>query len=91
MYSSKKRFLQAKLIQDELSEKDMHLFERLKRYFDSIGFNDETADSRYNQFLKLTSQNRAYINRKYTKEEAEELDKIAKDVLDEILNEENKD
>ncbi|WP_246205943.1 AAA family ATPase [Fulvivirga aurantia] len=88
---NQKRFLQAKLVQGELDETDKHLFERLKKYFDRIGFNDETADSRYNQFLKLTSENKAYTNRKYTKEEAEELDKIAKEVLDEILKEEEKD
>ncbi|KAB1066134.1 AAA family ATPase [Salibacter halophilus] len=87
---NQKRFLQAKLSQGELGDKEQHIFERLKKYFDHIGFNDETADSRYNQFIKLTSQNKAYVDRKYTKEEAEELDKIAKEVLDEILKEEKK-
>ncbi len=85
---NQKRFLQAKLVQGKLDDTDQHLFERLKKYFDRIGFNDETADSRYNQFIKLTSRNKAYTNRKYTKEESEELDKIAKEVLDEILKEE---
>jgi ABC-type multidrug transport system ATPase subunit len=85
---NQKRFLQAKLVQGELDDKELGQFEKLKNYFDHIGFNDETTDSRYNQFLKLTSQNKAYSNRKYTKEEAEELDRIAKEVLDEILKEE---
>lgn len=85
---NQKRFLQAKIAHGELEEDERNQFERLKKYFDSIGFNDDTADSRYNQFLKLTSENSAYVDRKYTKEEAEELDRIAKEVLDEILKEE---
>jgi predicted ATPase len=88
---NQKRFLQAKLVQGKLGYDEQRLFERLKKYFDSIGFNDETTDSRYNQFLKLTSQNKAYINRKYTKEEAEELDEIANEILDEMLKEEEKE
>ncbi|TGV03347.1 ATP-binding protein [Flavivirga rizhaonensis] len=85
---NQKRFLQAKLIQGELSDTEKHEFERLKNYFDRIGFNEDTADSRYNQFLRLTSENKAFTKRKYTKEETEELDRIAKEVLDEILKEE---
>jgi predicted ATPase len=85
---NQKRFLQAKITDGELKDDERNQFERLKKYFDSIGFNDDTADSRYNQFLKLTSENKAFTNRKYTKEEAEELDRIAKEVLDEILKEE---
>ncbi|KAF0130000.1 MAG: hypothetical protein FD155_1786 [Bacteroidetes bacterium] len=85
---NQKRFLQAKIAQGELGENEKHKFERLKNYFDSIGFNDDTADSRYNQYLKLTSNYREFTNRKYTKEEAEELDRIAKEVLAEMLKEE---
>lgn len=85
---NQKRFLQAKISKGELRDDERNQFEKLKNYFDRIGFNDNTADSRYNQFLKLTSENKAYVDRKYTKEEAEELDRIAKEVLDEILKEE---
>ncbi|WP_297337356.1 ATP-binding protein [Algoriphagus sp.] len=87
---NQKRFLQAKLIQGELDETEQKEFERLKTYFDRIGFNDETSDSRYNQFLRLTSEKEAFTKRKYTKEEAEELDRIAREVLNEILKEEKK-
>jgi hypothetical protein len=55
-----------------------------------IGYDDDTADSRYNKFLQLTSENDAFVNRKYTKEEEVELDKIAREVLDEIIKEEKK-
>lgn len=85
---NQKRFLQAKISHGELDENERNQFERLKKYFDSIGFGDDTADSRYNQYLKLTSNYQEFTNRKYTKEEAEELDRIAKEVLDEILKEE---
>lgn len=85
---NQKRFLQAKISHGELDEDEKNQFERLKKYFDRIGFGDDTADSRYNQYLKLTSNYKEFTNRKYTKEEAEELDRIAKEVLDEILKEE---
>lgn len=86
---NQKRFLQAKMVQGDLSEDDRREFERLKKYFDKIGFDEETTDSRYNKFLQLTSENEIFVNRKYTKEEEEELDKIAREVLDEIIKEEN--
>jgi len=87
---NEKRFLQAKISKGDLGEDERHTFERLKKYFDRIGFNDETIDSRYNRFLQLTSENEAFVNRKYTKEEEEELDKIAREVLDEMIKEEQK-
>ncbi|WDZ99445.1 AAA family ATPase [Mucilaginibacter sp. SJ] len=87
---NQKRYLQAKISNGELAEDDRLEFERLKKYFDRIGFDDDTADSRYNKFLQLTSESDAFVNRKYTKEEEEELDKIAREVLDEISKEEKK-
>ncbi|WP_423147891.1 AAA family ATPase [Rubrolithibacter danxiaensis] len=87
---NQKRYLQAKLTNGELPEDERVEFERLKKYFDRIGFDDDTADSRYNKFLQLTSENEAFVNRKYTKAEEEELDKIAREVLDEIIKEEKK-
>lgn len=83
-----KRHLQAKLAKGELEESDRVKFERLKKYFDQIGFNDETIDTRYNKYLQLTSERGEFTNRKYSKEEEIELDRIAKEVLDEIQKEE---
>jgi ABC-type cobalamin/Fe3+-siderophores transport system ATPase subunit len=85
---NQKRFLQAKISKGELDKGEKIEFERLKKYFDKIGFGSDTADSRYNRFLELTSNYKEFTNRKYTKEEADELDQIAKEVLDEILKEE---
>ncbi|WP_342647394.1 ATP-binding protein [Mucilaginibacter sp. CSA2-8R] len=87
---NQKRYLQAKLANGKLQEDEKTEFERLKKYFDRIGFDDDTADSRYNRFLQLTSENEAFVNRKYTKAEEEELDKIARDVLEEISKEKKK-
>ncbi len=87
---NQKRHLQAKLTNGELPEDERLEFERLKKYFDRIGFDDDTTDSRYNRFLQLTSENEAFVNRKYTKAEEEELDRISREVLDEITKEEKK-
>lgn len=85
---NQKRYLQAKLTKGGLEQSEKETFEKLKKYFDRIGFNDETPDSRYNKFLQLTSEFEQFTKRKYTKEEEQELDKIAKKVLDEIIKEE---
>jgi energy-coupling factor transporter ATP-binding protein EcfA2 len=85
---NEKRFLQAKISKENLNEDEKNTFERLKKYFDRIGFNDETVDSRYNRFLQLTSEREEFVNRKYSKEEEQELDKIANEVLEKIMREE---
>ncbi|MXV51974.1 AAA family ATPase [Pedobacter sp. HMF7647] len=85
---NEKRYLQAKLTRGGLEESDRRIFDRLTSYFNRIGFNDETVDSRYNRFLQLTSEKEEFVNRKYSKDEEENLDKIAAEVLDEILKEE---
>jgi ABC-type multidrug transport system ATPase subunit len=87
---NEKRYLQAKISKGDLADDERHTFERLKKYFDRIGFNDDTIDSRYNKFLQLTSENDTFVNRKYTREEEQELDKIAREVLDEMIKEEKK-
>lgn len=87
---NEKRHLQAKLVNGDLSDEERRIFERLKNYFDGIGFNDETVDSRYNRYLQLTSEKNEFVNRNYSKEEEDELDRIAKEVLEEMLKEESK-
>ena len=86
---NRKRYLQAKSIQEELNDEEKRNFERLTIYFDGIGFNDDTADSRYNKYLQLTSEREIFVNRKYTKDEEAELDRISREVLDELYNEES--
>lgn len=81
---NEKRYLQAKLNTDDITKDEILRYNVLKNYLDKIGFYNITADSRYNQFLKLTSQRKEFMNRSFTKEEKEELDKLAKEVLIEI-------
>ncbi|RDC62369.1 AAA family ATPase [Adhaeribacter pallidiroseus] len=81
---NEKRYLQAKMISNDISKEDRKRFEALKEYLDEIGFYDITADSRYNQFLKLTSKHKEFAYRSFSKEEKEKLDRIAKEVIDEI-------
>lgn len=81
---NEKRYLQAKLNTDEITEKEIIRYNELKLYLDNIGFYNITADSRYNQFLELTSQKKEFAYRSFTIEEKEELDRIAKEVLSEI-------
>lgn len=88
---NEKRFLQSKLVKGDITEIERVTFERLRRYFDGIGFNDETVDSRYNLFLKLTSEREEFANRKYSAEEERDLDRIAQEILDEILSKEKSD
>ena len=85
---NRKRVLQAKLLNGDLLESEKNDFERLQKYFDAMGQNDDTADSRYNRFLKLTSERDEFSDRKYTIEEEEELDRIAREVLNSIMIEE---
>jgi len=86
---NEKRFLQTKLNTEDITDEEIARYNELKIYLDNIGFYDITSDSRYNQFLKLTSERKEFAFRTFTKEEKEELDRIAKEVLDEINNGKN--
>ena len=81
---NEKRYLQAKLDTEEITDREIIRYNELKLYLDKIGFYDTTSDSRYNQFLKLTSQREEFAIRSFTKEEKKELDRIAKEVLNQM-------
>jgi len=85
-----KRYLQSKIIKGTITEVEKEKFEELKMYLDSIGFYDISIDSRYNKFLELTSDRIEFTKRKFTPKEEEELDKISREVMDEILKNEKK-
>ncbi len=85
---NEKRYLQAKMTTNEISEDEIEKYEKLKSYLDEIGFYETTSDSRYNLFLKLTNRKKEFAYRSFTNIEMEELDKIAKEVLSEINGEE---
>lgn len=82
---NRKRFLQTQIEKENLSELETAEFERLRTELDSIGFYDTTIDSRYNKFLELTSQHEIFQKSILTKGEEEELERISKEVADEIL------
>ncbi len=84
---NEKRYLQAKMNTDDITDEEIKRYEYLKNYLDKIGFYETTADSRYNMFLKLTSQKEEFAYQSFTSEELEELDRIAKEVLEEINKE----
>ncbi len=81
---NEKRYLQAKLNTDEITKEEIQRYNKLKSYLNEVGFYNITSDSRYNQFLKLTSKRKEFAFRSFTKEEKKELDKIAKEVLGEM-------
>lgn len=85
---NEKRYLQTKIIKGKISKKEKTRFEELKEYLDSIGFYDISIDSRYNKYLQLTSENHDFVDRNYTKAEEDELDRISRDVMKEILKSE---
>lgn len=85
-----KRFLQAKIINGTISDEEKLKFNELETYFENIKFYETFVDSRFEQFVKLTSEHEEYNNRDYSDAERTNLDKIAKEVLNSILNSEEK-
>lgn len=81
-----KRYLQSKIMNDTITEDEKIKFIQLEKYFDDINFYDTFVDSRFEQFVKLTSEREEFNNRNYSKDEMENLDSIARDVLNNILN-----
>ncbi len=85
---NEKRFLQSKILNNKADEKDLNRFEKLKKYLDEIGFYETSIDSRYQKYLELLSEKMQFSKRNYTKEEEKELDRISREVMNEILKEE---
>jgi energy-coupling factor transporter ATP-binding protein EcfA2 len=81
-----KRYLQSKIMNETITDHEKIKFLELEKYFDDINFYDTFVDSRFEQFVKLTSEYKEFSNRTYSVEEMEKLDSIAKGVLDNILN-----
>jgi len=85
-----KRFLQTKLVSGTISVEEKVMFNELETYFENIKFYETFVDSRFEQFVKLTSEHEEFSNRDYSDEEQNKLDKIAKEVLGNILNSDEK-
>lgn len=87
---NEKRYLQSRILNNEATKEDLERFQQLKQYLDNIGFYETSIDSRYQKFLELISEKKRFSKRQYTREEEEELDRISREVMDEILKEEKK-
>jgi len=84
---NRKRYLQTLLNKEELSKTEVEEYEKLRDELDEVGFYETTIDSRYNKFLKLTSQYKVFQKSILTKDEETELERISKEVVEEILKE----
>lgn len=84
-----KRYLQSKIMNETITQDEKLKFITLEKYFADINFYDTFVDSRFKQFVKLTSEYEEFSNRSYSEEEIEKLNSIAKGVLDNILNSES--
>lgn len=73
-----------------ISDEEKLKFNELETYFENIKFYEIFVDSRFEQFVKLTSEHEKFSNRDYSDEEKDNLDKIAKEVLESILNSDEK-
>lgn len=79
-----KRFLQSKIINDTISFDEKLKFNELESYLENIKFYENFIDSRFQQFVELTSEHEEYKNRDYSDEEKAKLDQIAREVLNNI-------
>ena len=84
---NRKRNLQTLLNSGTLSEAEIQEYHTLSKELDEVGFYDVTIDSRFSKFVEMTSKHEVFNKSILTKEEEEELDRISKEVLEEILKE----
>ncbi|MBF6654472.1 hypothetical protein C3B48_02125 [Flavobacterium columnare] len=81
-----KRYLQTKILNGTISEEEKEEFLKLNEYLENINFYNTFVDSRFEQFVKLTSEREEYSKRTYSAQEMKKLDDIAREVLSDILN-----
>ncbi|MEO8150657.1 MAG: AAA family ATPase [Bacteroidia bacterium] len=84
---NRKRYLQTILNSDKIKPDEIEEYNLLVDQLENVGFYDVTLDSRYNQYLELTSRHEIFQKSILTKEEEEELQRISKEVADEIMRE----
>ncbi|WP_457626451.1 AAA family ATPase [Persephonella sp.] len=87
---NRKRHLYAKLITNEITEKEKDEYKKLKKELEEIGFFDQTNDELYNKFLKEISKYNIFQKVELSKEEKEELSKISKSIIEKLLKEQEK-
>ena len=87
---NRKRYLQSILQSDKITPDEVKEYNRLAERLEDIGFYDTTLDSRYNKFLKLTSEHKLFQKSILTAEEEEELQRISKEVAEAVMKEKDK-
>ncbi|MDD2518914.1 MAG: AAA family ATPase [Bacilli bacterium] len=82
---NRKRYLQTLLNSNKISKKEIVEYNDLSQELEDIGFYNVSIDSRYNMFVELTSKHEVFQKSVLTKEEEKELERISKEVAEEIL------
>jgi len=85
---NRKRFLQTRILKEIITKKELEEYNELKSFLDERGFYETSIDSRYNRFLSLTSENEKFSTTNYSDKDLKELDRISKEVMDKIIEEE---
>lgn len=84
---NRKRYLQTRLNSLNITNEEKLEYQSLKDDLDSVGFYDISIDSRYTKFLELTSKHSIFQKSILTSEEEDELERISREVAEEIMQE----
>lgn len=82
---NRKRYLYAKLINNEINEIERKEYNKLKEELEKLGFYDQTNDELYNKFLKEVNKYDIFQKVELSSEEKEELSKISKSIIENLL------
>jgi len=84
---NRKRNLQTQISSGKLSNAEIEEFNTLSKELEEVGFYDVSIDSRFTKFIELTSKHEVFSKSILTGDEEEELERISKEVMEEILKE----
>lgn len=82
---NRKRYLQTLIGSDKITKEEIDEYNELSMELEDIGFYNVSIDSRYNKFVELTSKYEIFQKSILTKDEENELERISKEVAEEIL------
>jgi len=87
---NRKRYLQTKLNSIDVTQEERDEYQKLTQELDAVGFYDISIDSRYTKFVELTSKYEVFQKSILTSQEEEELERISREVADEVMKESKK-
>lgn len=82
---NRKRYLQTLIGSDKITKEEIDEYNELSKELEDIGFYNVSIDSRYNKFVELTSKYEIFQKSILTKDEEKELERISREVAEEIL------